>query len=76
MAEEPLAVAIAERTASDPRGNLSCQVIAAAIAATVRIAGRHWLSTTDPVPFEAVLRDALSHILPTGRRDEGRTSNG
>jgi MftR C-terminal domain len=65
MAEEPLAIAIAERTGSDPRGNLSCQVMAAAIAGAVRIAGRHWLSTPNPPPFAAVLRDALGHILPT-----------
>jgi AcrR family transcriptional regulator len=74
MAEEPLAVAIAERTGSDPRGNLSCQVMAAAIAGAVRIAGRHWLSTTNPPPFAAVLRDALGHILPTQRPDDGVSS--
>jgi AcrR family transcriptional regulator len=67
MAEEPLAIAIAERTAGDPRGNLYCQVMAAAVAGAVRIAGRHWLSTTSPPPFAAVLRDALGHILPTQR---------
>jgi AcrR family transcriptional regulator len=63
MAEEPLATAIAERTGSDP-GDLSCHVMAAAIAAAVRVAGQHWLSTTTPVSFAAVLRDALRHILP------------
>lgn len=63
MAEEPLAAAIAERTGSDP-GDLVCQVTAAAVAAAVRIAGRHWLSITSPPPFAAVLRDALRHILP------------
>lgn len=71
MAEEPLAIAIAERTGSDPRGNLGCQVVAAAIAGAVRIAGRHWLSTTSPPSFAAVLRDALGQILPTQRPDEG-----
>lgn len=74
MAEEPLAIAIAERTASDPRGNLSCQVMAAAIAGAVRVAGRHWLSTTAPPSFAAVLRDALRHILPTQRPDQGSVS--
>src|SRR5262249_38748620 len=74
MAEEPLATAIAERTGSDPRGNLSYQVMAAGVAAAVRIAGRHWLSTTNPQPFAAVLRDALGHILPTQHPDEGSVS--
>lgn len=64
MAEEPLAAAIAERTGSDPRGDLSCDVMAAAIAGAVRVAGRHWLSLTNPPSFAAVLRDALRHILP------------
>lgn len=64
MAEEPLATAIAERTSSDPRGNLFCHVVAAAVAGAVRTAGRHWLSTTSPPPFADVLRDALRHVLP------------
>jgi AcrR family transcriptional regulator len=75
MAEEPLAIAIAEHTGSDPRGNLSCQVMAAAIAGAVRIAGRHWLSTTNAPSFAAVLRDALGHIVPTQRPDEGSVSS-
>jgi AcrR family transcriptional regulator len=75
MAEEPLAIAIAEHIGSDPRGNLSCQVMAAAIAGAVRIAGRHWLSTTNAPSFAAVLRDALGHILPTQRPDEGSVSS-
>jgi AcrR family transcriptional regulator len=64
MAEEPLAAAIAERTGSAGQGDLACQVTAAAIAAAVRVAGRHWLSTTNPPTFAAVLRDALGHIQP------------
>jgi AcrR family transcriptional regulator len=75
MAEEPLAIAIAERTGSGLRGNLFCQVMAAAVAGAVRIAGRHWLSTTNPPSFAAVLRDALGHILPTQRPDEGPVSS-
>lgn len=64
MAEEPLATAIAERTGTGVRGNLSCQVLAAAVAGAVRVAGRHWLDTTNPPPFATVLRDALGHVLP------------
>lgn len=63
MAEEPLAAAIAERTGTDP-GDLSCHVMAAAIAGAVRVAGRHWLDTTNPPSFATLLRDALRHILP------------
>jgi AcrR family transcriptional regulator len=74
MAEEPLAVAIAERAGGDQRGGLSGRVLAAAVAAAVRVAGRHWLSTTDPPPFAAVLREALGHILPAGHTDEGQAS--
>jgi AcrR family transcriptional regulator len=64
VAEEPLAAAIAERTGSGPLGNLPSQVLAAAVAAAVRVAGRHWLATTSPPPFATVLRDALGYILP------------
>jgi AcrR family transcriptional regulator len=63
MAEEPLAAAIAERTGSGPQDTLRWQVMAAAVAAAVRIAGRHWLSTTSPPPFAAVLRDALGYVV-------------
>jgi AcrR family transcriptional regulator len=65
MAEEPLAAAISERTGSAPQDDLFCQVMAVAIAGAVRIAGRHWLSTTNPPSFSAVLRDVLRHILRT-----------
>ncbi|WP_406104766.1 TetR/AcrR family transcriptional regulator [Micromonospora globbae] len=65
MAEEPLAAAIAERTGVGARGDLRCQVLAAAVAGAVRVAGRHWLGTTNPPPFATVLRDALGHVLPT-----------
>ncbi|HEV7962101.1 MAG TPA: TetR/AcrR family transcriptional regulator [Actinoplanes sp.] len=71
MAEEPLAAAIAERIGSDNQGDLSCQVTAAAIAAAVRVAGRHWLSARNPPSFAAVLRDALGYIQPTLPADEG-----
>ena len=76
MAEEPLAAAIAERTGSANQGDLACQVTAAAIAAAVRVAGRHWLSTSNPPSFAAVLRAALGHIRPTPPTDEGPTDEG
>jgi AcrR family transcriptional regulator len=75
MAEEPLATAIAERTGRDPKDNLSGQVMAAAIAAAIRIAGRHWLGTANSPPFAVVLRDALRQILPTQRPSDGPVSS-
>ncbi|MFI5892284.1 TetR/AcrR family transcriptional regulator [Actinoplanes sp. NPDC051513] len=60
LAEEPLTEAIAERC----DGKLRAQVLAAGVAAAVRVAGRHWLDTTDPPPFAEVLRAALAHLLP------------
>ncbi|MFI5907973.1 TetR family transcriptional regulator [Dactylosporangium sp. NPDC051541] len=61
MAEAPLAAAIAERTgARDP---LTTDVQAAAIAAAVRVAGRHWLTVRTPADFAGVLRAALRHIV-------------
>lgn len=72
MAEEPLATAIAERTAGDPHDDLSCEVMAAAIAGAVRVAGRHWLGSTAPPPFAVVLRDALRHVLPVQNPDDPR----
>jgi hypothetical protein len=64
MAEEPLAAAIAERTGRDPRRDLFCQVMAAAVAGVVRVAGRHWLNTTTASSFAVVLRDALRANVP------------
>jgi AcrR family transcriptional regulator len=62
MAEEPLAAEIAERTGSD-QGDLSCHVLAASVAGSVRVAGQYWLSTTNPASFAEVLREALRYIL-------------
>lgn len=64
MAEEPLAAAIAERTGRDPRPDLFCQVMAAAVAGAVRVAGRYWLDTTTASSFADVLRDAIGAIVP------------
>jgi AcrR family transcriptional regulator len=63
MAEEPLAAAIAARIGADPQDSLYPQVLAAAVAGAVRVAGRHWLRTTGPSSFAAVLRDALRPVL-------------
>jgi AcrR family transcriptional regulator len=68
VAEEPLAAAIAERTGA-PAHDLYPQVMAAAIAGAVRVAGRQWLDSDGSESFATVLRRALGHILPaTGDR--------
>ncbi|WP_433087592.1 TetR/AcrR family transcriptional regulator [Dactylosporangium sp. CA-052675] len=64
LAEEPLAEAIAERTGRD-LGDVACHAQAAAIAGAIRVAGRHWLSTTGAPPFAEVLSETLRHVLPT-----------
>ncbi|MEV4897522.1 TetR/AcrR family transcriptional regulator [Nonomuraea sp. NPDC055795] len=62
MAEGPLADAIADRTDGD--GDLFPAVTAAAVAGAVRVAGRRWLEPGTTEPFAAILRRALSHVLP------------
>jgi AcrR family transcriptional regulator len=64
MAEGPLAEAIAERTGTDPERDLFPDVAAAAIAAAVRVAGRHWLTPGNTDSFADTLRGALGHVLP------------
>ena len=59
MAEEPLAEALAERLPS----TLAGQVLAASVAAAVRVAGRHWLSTKRPPSSATVPREALTYAL-------------
>ncbi|WP_067811292.1 TetR/AcrR family transcriptional regulator [Actinomadura kijaniata] len=65
MAEEPLALAIAERVGDDA-DELRPAVLAAAVAGAVRVAGRHWLDSTDPQPFAEVLDEALRQVLRPG----------
>ncbi|MGP4028916.1 TetR/AcrR family transcriptional regulator [Actinomadura sp. 3N407] len=62
MAEGPLAAAIAERLGDDT-DELRPVVLAAAVAAAVRAAGQHWLSSADPWPFAEVLGEALRQVL-------------
>ncbi len=66
-AEEPLAEAIAERIGKDGAHDMFPQVMAAAIAGAIRVAGRHWINSDDTVPFAEVLLRALGHVLPRTR---------
>jgi transcriptional regulator MftR-like protein len=62
-------LAIAERTGADPARDLFPHVMAAAIAAAVRVAGRHWLDAGNTESFATVLRHALGHVLPVADGD-------
>ncbi|MEU8384574.1 TetR/AcrR family transcriptional regulator [Streptosporangium sp. NPDC048865] len=66
MAEGPLAEAIAARTGTGTGAgrDLFPAVTAAAVAGAIRVAGRHWLEPGNPESFAAVLRRALSCVLP------------
>ncbi|MER6007706.1 TetR/AcrR family transcriptional regulator [Nonomuraea angiospora] len=64
MAEGPLAEAIAARTGVDPRRDLFPAVVAAAVAGAIRVAGRRWLEPGNNESFAAILRHALSVVLP------------
>jgi AcrR family transcriptional regulator len=64
MGEGPLAEAIAARTGTDPERDLFPAVTSAAVAGTVRVAGRHWLAPGNTEPFAAILRRALSCVVP------------
>ncbi len=69
MAEGPLAEAIAMRTGTDPARDLFPAVMAAAVAGAVRVAGRHWLEAGNAESFAAVLRRALSCVVPADVRN-------
>ncbi|MDR8412441.1 TetR/AcrR family transcriptional regulator [Nonomuraea sp. 3-1Str] len=64
MAEGPLTEAIAARTGTDPGRDLFPAVTAAAVAGAIRVAGRHWLMPGNPESFAAILRRALSCVVP------------
>ncbi|WP_067170477.1 TetR/AcrR family transcriptional regulator [Microtetraspora niveoalba] len=64
MAEGPLADAIAARTGTDPARDLFPAVTAAAVAGAIRVAGRHWLEAGSDASFAAILRSALSCVVP------------
>ena len=74
MAEEPLAEAIAERTGTDPHRDLFPRVMAGAIAAAVRVAGRHWIAPGTTDSFAAVLHRALACVLPAAAPNDQRTT--
>jgi AcrR family transcriptional regulator len=61
-AEEPLAKVIAERTGTDPQGDMYPYVLAAAVMAAVRVATEHWTATGGAQPLADLVRRAVAQV--------------
>jgi AcrR family transcriptional regulator len=73
-ADRECAVAIAERTGTDPGRDLYPRLLAAAIGAAIQVANEQWLRADPPVPLAPLLRDALNQMaagLPAPRSGAG-----
>jgi AcrR family transcriptional regulator len=67
IADKEFAVAVAERTGTDP-GDMYPRLVAAAVGAAINVANEQWLEADPPVQLEGLLRDALTQVaagLPT-----------
>jgi AcrR family transcriptional regulator len=62
--ERPLAEAIAARTGADAERDLSPWVLAAAVSGAARVAAGYWSRPDTTVPYAAVLREAVAHVVP------------
>jgi AcrR family transcriptional regulator len=62
--ERPLAEAIAARTDADYEQDIFPRVLAAAVSGAARVATEDWLRPDSIVPFDVVLRAALTCVLP------------
>lgn len=74
-AETEFAVAVAERTGTDPARDLYPSVVAGAVYAAVRAAMDRWLTADPPVPIPQLLREALQ-LLATGLAEPARPDEG
>jgi AcrR family transcriptional regulator len=61
-AERECAVAIAERTGTDPDRDMYPRLVAAAIGVAILVANEQWVRAEPPVPLAPLLRDALTQI--------------
>jgi AcrR family transcriptional regulator len=61
-AEEPLAKVIAERTGTDPHGDMYPHVLAAAVMAAVRVATGHWTATGGADSLANLVRQAVRQV--------------
>jgi AcrR family transcriptional regulator len=69
--ERPLVVAIAERTGTDPDGDLFPRLMASTVFGAMRTATEHWLLLHRPrPPYSQVLRDSLVLVTPMARSFE------
>jgi AcrR family transcriptional regulator len=64
LAEEPLADAIAERTGLSRTRDTFPDVMAAAVAGAIRVAGHHWVNGDGSESFADVVGRALDRLLP------------
>ncbi|MFC5828673.1 TetR/AcrR family transcriptional regulator [Nonomuraea insulae] len=60
--QRELAVAVAERTGSDPGSDLYPHLVAVTVTAAVQATVGHWLHADPPVPIVPLLRDALRQL--------------
>jgi AcrR family transcriptional regulator len=72
-AEGPLAKVIAERTGTDPQGDLHPRVLAAAVMAAVRAATAHWIASEGAASLPDLIRQAVRQVAepptpPASRR--------
>lgn len=74
-AENEFAVAVAERTGTDPGRDLYPAVAAGAVHAAVRAAMDRWLTADPPVPIPPLLREAL-RLLAAGLAEPARDPRG
>src|SRR5436309_9644624 len=74
-AERECAVAIGERTGTDPGRDLYPRLVAAAVGAAILAANEQWLRADPPVPLAPLLREALDLFaagLPTPSEERSR----
>ncbi|GAA0900291.1 TetR family transcriptional regulator [Pseudonocardia zijingensis] len=67
-AERELALAVGERTGTDPDRDMYPRLVAAAVGSAVHVASEQWLRTEPPVALDVLLADALEQ-LATGLPD-------
>ncbi|APU13242.1 MULTISPECIES: TetR family transcriptional regulator [Actinoalloteichus] len=70
-ADRERALAIGERTGTDPDKDMYPTLVSAAIGSAIDVATRHWLRADPPVPLGGLLRAALAEIT-AGLPEPGR----
>ena len=60
--QHALAIAIAERTRTDPEADMYPQILAGAVTAASQVAIRHWYAADPPVPLRPLIERALGQL--------------